>query len=111
MSFDLAGTYHLCVYMHPGRVQPLNSPLRVVVRPGPPCASRCRSLATVTECRMLAGERRAFGVRTFDAFGNACDVGGAALRLVGGANGGSRRDDRGRECTWPCRGLRGDRLP
>ena len=88
VSFDLAGTYHLCVYMHPGRVQPLNSPLRVVVRPGPPCASRCRSLATVTECRMLAGERRAFGVRTFDAFGNACDVGGAALRLVGAANGG-----------------------
>ena len=53
--------------------------VRVLITPAPPDAGHCRVVAPAPECRMRAGERRAFVVHTFDRFGNRCDHGGAKI--------------------------------
>ena len=81
VNVKAAGTYRLHLHMSPGHQQPLGSPLVLLVRPAPPYAALCRSLASQSDCHMLAGEKRSFSVRTFDIYGNACDVGGAEVSL------------------------------
>ena len=51
----------------------------MLITPAPPDAGHCRVVAPAPECRMRAGERRAFVVHTFDRFGNPCDHGGAKI--------------------------------
>ena len=61
------------------------SPLLVRVAPAAPSAATSLCLALASDCHMLAGQRRAFTVATYDAYGNACDVGGARIELIGTA--------------------------
>lgn len=81
VTVEKAGEYRLHVLMQPNH-QPLQgSPLTLHVRPGAACAAHSKCLATSSERRMRAGQRRTFLVRTYDAFGNRCDMGGARLAL------------------------------
>ena len=81
VTVETAGEYRLHVLMQPNHTPLLGSPLVLHVRPAAPAPSTTRCLATTSEKRMLAGQKRTFSVRTHDAYGNPCDHGGARVAL------------------------------
>lgn len=88
VSVGAAGSFLLHVVMQPKATditKGSRGPLRLTVHPAAASAETSRCLATPRELWIRAGETNAFTLRGYDAYGNACDAGGAHVALAGAA--------------------------
>ena len=87
VAIDRAGKYKLHVVMatpsYSAEVRLKGSPIALTIHPAEAIAATSRCLAMPADLFMRAGKHNSFTVKTYDEFGNACDMGGAEISLEG----------------------------